>query len=196
MTAELVDDVRLRLPRGAWTFEDLLDTPDDGRRWEIIDGSLHVSPAPAVLHQVVANELISMLNKVVPDDWYALGPINLICGDSVLQPDVSVMHVDAIRLNSLRVDPSSVLLACEVVSPSSRTMDRSTKPSVLGEAGVPAYWRIEMTGPGAPFVVAYELDGGGYREVATVRAGEETTVTTPFPVTIRPTDLVAPSWRG
>ena len=65
-----------------------------------------------------------------------------------------------------------MLLAVEVVSPASRRMDRMIKPSVLAEAGVPAYWRVELEGAGTPSVVVYELAGAVYREVTTVRSGE------------------------
>lgn len=61
---------------------------------------------------------------------------------------------------------------------------------------VPACWRVELDGPGAPLVGVHVLDGGGYREVGTVRAGESVVLDVPFPVEVRPAELVGPRRRG
>ena len=196
MTAELVGDVTLRMPFGEWTFADLLGTPDDGRRYEIIDGSLHLSPSPTFPHQLAATRLITLLARAAPEPYEAVGPVNVVCARSVLEPDFVVVRYDEAKVHGLEVDPADVLLAGEVVSPSSRRMDRLVKPSVLAEAGVPAYWRVEQDGPGAPLVVVHELVGGVYREVVTVLAGEEIMIEVPFPVLVRPADLVGPRRRG
>jgi Uma2 family endonuclease len=138
MTAGLLelDSVSLYEPWRDWTFDDLLHTPDDGRRYEIIDGSLHVSPGPTTGHQRIANRLVQLLEEVAPEPYEALGPVNLVCGRSVLQPDFVVARYDPGAPDVLAVSPDDVLLAGEVVSPSSRRMDRLVKPSVLAEAGV------------------------------------------------------------
>jgi Uma2 family endonuclease len=197
VTAELLQDtVTLRMPRRPWTFEDLLDTPDDGRRWEIVDGSLHVSPSPTLDHQLVSFRLAQWLSAAAPDGYVAVGPVNLVCGDSVLEPDVNVVRYEVGRGRVLKVPPGDVLLAVEVVSPSSRRMDRWTKPSIFAEAGIPAYWRVELDGPDTPVVAVHGLVDGGYSEVATVRAGEERLVTVPFPVLVRPAELVGPRQVG
>jgi hypothetical protein len=67
---------------------------------------------------------------------------------------------------------------------------------VLAEAGVPAYWRVELEGPDAPAVVVHELAEGVYREVRTVRAGEAAVVEVPFRVELRPAELAGPRSRG
>jgi Uma2 family endonuclease len=92
--------------------------------------------------------------------------------------------------------PSDLRLAVEVMSPSSVRMDRLVKPSVYAEAGVPAFWRVELDGPGTPSVVVCALDGDVYREVVTVRAGDVVTVGVPYPVELRPAELVGPRRKG
>ena len=89
-----------------------------------------------------------------------------------------------------------MLLVVEVESPSSRRMDRLTKPSIYAAAGIPAYWRVCLDAPEAPTVAVSALDGDVYREVATVRAGESRLVDVPFPVELRPAELVGPRRRG
>jgi Uma2 family endonuclease len=198
MSAGLVelDQVVSPEPWRDWTFEDLLRTPDDGRRHEIIDGSLHVSPGPTASHQIAATRLISLLAAAAPEPYEAVGPVNVVCGRSVLQPDIVVLRYDHDTAHGLEVNPADMLLAGEVVSPSSRRMDRLVKPSVLAEAGIPGYWRVELDGSGVPLIVVYELVGGSYREVVTVRAGEVVTVDVPYPVELRPAELVGPRRKG
>ena len=64
------------------------------------------------------------------------------------------------------------------------------------EAGVPAYWRVELEGVGTPSVTVYELAGVAYREVTTVAAGSVAVVATPFRVELRPAELAGPRRRA
>jgi len=199
VTAELLHDtdlVTLRMPRQGWTFEDLLRTPEGGRRWEIVDGSLHVSASPRPPHQIAASRIEALLLAAAPADVEVMETVDIDFGGSVLEPDVLVVRADEAYAGRYPFRPEDVLLAVEVVSPSSRRMDRLVKPSVLAEGGVRAYWRVELEGADAPLVVVYGLEGDVYREVATVRAGETAEVDVPFPVEIRPADLVGPRRRG
>jgi len=198
MTAELVEDLTLRMPlsRG-WTWTDLQQLPDDdGHRYEIVDGSLHVSPGPSRPHQVAAGRIRDLLVSAAPDDVEVLETVDVDMGDSVFEPDVVVMPAAAAYSPAGPLEPGQVLLVVEVVSPSSRRMDRLVKPSALAEAGVPAYWRVELDGPGAPLVVVYALDGKVYREVGSVSAEESVVVDAPFPVELRPAELAGPRRRG
>ncbi len=196
MTAALSEDVTLRMPLGRdWTFEDLLQLPDDGRRYEIIDGSLHVSPSPTSVHQRAARRLAALLEVAVPDGLEVVEGVGVDCGRNVPIPDVLVARVEAFG-PAAKFLPADVLLAVEVVSPGSVLTDRLTKPAVFAQAGVPAYWRVELDGPGAPIVVVYALDGAAYSEVVTARAGETVAVNMPYPVELRPADLVGPRRKG
>lgn len=194
MTAELVEDVTLRMPRSrGWTWEDLQKLPeDDGHRYEIIDGSLHVSPSPTPWHQLVASELFVLLRAAKPTDLLVLTELDVDIGHSVLKPDVLVVRASAVTARTRRLGPADVLLAVEVESPSSRRIDRLAKPSVYAEAGIPAYWRIGLDRPEEPLIAVHELAGDVYREVAVVRAGESVTVDLPFAVELRPAELVMP----
>jgi Uma2 family endonuclease len=199
MTAELVEDVWVRMPRGLreWTWADLQEIPDDDRhRYEIIDGSLHVSPSPNRPHQIAASRLVRVLLDAAPDDVEVVETVDVEMPHNVFEPDVVVLPASVAYTARGPLKPAEVLLAVEVVSPASRRMDRMIKPSVLAEAGVVAYWRVELEGPGAPLVVVHELAAGVYREVLTVRSGESAWVDTPFPVEVRPAELAGPRRRG
>jgi Uma2 family endonuclease len=197
MTAELVEDVTLRMPRWRdWTWGDLQEIPDDGHRYEIVDGSLHVSPSPSRPHQVAASRLVRLLADAAPHDVEVVETVDVEMGNNVFEPDVVVLPAPVAYTSEGPLKPGQVLLAVEVVSPSSRRMDRMVKPSVLAEAGVPAYWRVELEESPGPVVVVHELADGVYRESRTVRAGESVVVDVPFPVELRPAELVGPRRRS
>jgi Uma2 family endonuclease len=82
------------------------------------------------------------------------------------------------------------LLAVEVVSPSSVSMDRLLKPARYAEAGIPSYWRVEGANGDALSIAVYDLDGNHYRETAVIHAGEQVEVDRPFRVTLAPAQLV------
>ena len=129
-----------------WTIEKLDALPDDGQRYEIIDGVLHVTPSPNVGHQDVALELSHRL-KV----YFASGNVGkvMISPSDVwrgersrnrVQPDVYVVkRVDGRRVPSpyhLR----DLLLAVEVVSPSNPMLDYQIKRDLYLREGVGEYW--------------------------------------------------------
>jgi Uma2 family endonuclease len=197
MTAELVEDVTLRMPRlRGWTWADLQEIRDEGHRYEILDGSLHVSASPTPRHQIAAGRLRDVLLAAAPDELEVVEAVDIDFGPSVLEPDVLVVPAAAAFSGRPKFVPEDLLLVVEVVSPSSRRMDRMMKPSILAEFGVPAYWRVELDGPGTPLVVTHALDEGVYREVVAVRAGESVVVDVPFPVELRPAELVGPRRRS
>ena len=195
MSAEPIEDVWLSTRGRDWTWADLQEIPDDGHRYEIVDGSLHVSPSPSRPHQVAAGRIRDLLLQAAPDDVEVVETVDIEMDRSVFEPDVVVLPASLAYETGGPLKPGQVLLSVEVVSPSSRRMDRLLKPAVLAEAGVPAYWRVELDGPDAPLVVVHVLDGEVYRQVRTVRAGESVVVDTPFPVQLRPAELVGPRRR-
>ena len=73
---------------------------------------------------------------------------------------------------------------------------RDARRSIAAEAGVPAYWRVELEGAGTPSVTVYELAGAAYREVTTVAVGSVAVVARPFRVELRPAELAGPRRRG
>jgi Uma2 family endonuclease len=193
---------QLSLPdRQVWTIDDLLSLPDDGHRYEIIDGSLLVSPAPPMRHQVAADRLRDMVLEAPPDGVDAvtatavdISATSPALGPQAPIPDIVVVGPGAWDRPGLYVWPTDVLLLIEVESPHT-SRDRILKPALYAAAAIPAYWRVELDGLGTPAVVMYVLDGDAYREVGTVRAGESVRVDVPFPIELRPAELVGPRRR-
>lgn len=152
---------------GHWRFDQLDELPDDGRRYEVVDGLLVVSPPPTVWHQVVSAALLRQLSAQAPPEWHVLFELGLPLGSDGRVPDLSVLSARApIGPVAPLPGPEHLGLVVEVVSPSSRKTDRFAKPGEYAEAGIPLFWRVE-TEPGL-LVVAYELRGGAYEQVGTV----------------------------
>jgi Uma2 family endonuclease len=177
------------IPHGRpFTVDDLKGMPDDGNRYELIDGMLHVSPCPVPRHQVVAGELFFLLRLVCPPGLLAMVAPMDVQPDRVtsLQPDVLVTRPTDFSPKNLPVAP---LLAVEVLSPSTRLYDLNTKRYAYEKMGVASYWVVDPNGSGA--LTAFELDEQGtYRQVEHVEGDTAFVAARPFPVTIVPARLL------
>jgi Uma2 family endonuclease len=182
-----------KAPHDEWTLDDLERLPDDGRRYEIIDGSLVMSPSPFIEHQRVANWLRRALERSIPAGLDVFENVGVVLTPDPLRflvPDLTAALVPTDGSRDLRqyLPPADVRLVVEIVSRSSVTFDRVTKPALYAEAGIPRYWRVERSDVGVT-VHVHALAGGGLKEIRTVRPGETATLTDPWPITLTP-----PGW--
>jgi len=169
-----------------FTYDDLQGMPDDGHRYELLDGVLLVTPAPGTAHQVCVLVLAELLRRHRrPGDIVMIAPYDYLISDvTVLEPDVLVARRDDLGTANLAATP---LLVVEVLSPSTRRIDTTAKRSAYEDAGVPAYWIVDPT---VPSVTVLELVDGSFHEVAVV-AGESTyEAQVPFPVPVTPARLL------
>ena len=151
---------------GPWRFEELADLPDDGRRYEVVDGNLLVTPPPGQRHQAIGAVLLAQLLPSCPPAWRVRYEWPLPLGTDGRVPDLAVVRADADTRagGPYPVGPDAVGLVVEVVSPSSRKTDRFAKPGEYAEAGIPLFWRVE-TEPDLR-LLAYRLVDGRYEQVA------------------------------
>ncbi|MEV4638368.1 Uma2 family endonuclease [Actinoplanes sp. NPDC049548] len=134
-------------PSDGWTTDDLDALPEDGLRRELIDGVLLVSPAPSNIHQIIAARLMVALEASCPDDLEVTqGNEVRISTRRALIPDVLVTTDAAASRRGHFYAPQEVLLAVEIVSPTSQSMDRVMKPALYAKAGIPNYWLVETHG--------------------------------------------------
>ncbi|TDD65133.1 Uma2 family endonuclease [Jiangella aurantiaca] len=173
---------------GPITRAELDAMPDDGRRHELLDGVLLVTPAPAPMHQVAVTRLLLMLDRACPTGLEVLpAPLDVaLSDDTVLEPDVLVARFEDFTERDL---PKAPLLAVEVLSPSTRRYDLLLKRSRYEAAGTPSYWVVD---PDEPSITAWELREGVYAEAGRATGDEALELTLPYPVRIVPADLVAP----
>ncbi len=162
------------------TWADLQDIPDDDYRYELLDGVLLVSPAPGGTHLLAVTAVYDLLRAVCPVELLVgVAPYDFTHRESTsLEPDVFVVRKDELGEQRMTTPP---LLAVEVVSPSSRRIDRGSKRLAYEEFGVPAYWVVD---PATRSITVLELDGAVYVERAVLVGDDTVSLQRPFAVTL------------
>ncbi len=109
-------------------------------------------------------------------------------GGRLTTPDIAVVDGRVADTDPVRYPSSAVHLVVEIVSPGSRATDRAIKPELYAEAGILAYWRLELQP--APHLITYTLEGEHYAAMITLHAGHLGELAAPFPVRLDPANLV------
>jgi Uma2 family endonuclease len=181
---------------GEWTVDMLRELPDDGRRYELLDGVLLVSPAPAPKHQLVAAQLFRLLDAMTPADHRVFfAPVDWQPDERTsLEPDLLIISRDAYHETGTIDTPVAVL---EIASPSTARIDRTAKMDRYAQGGIAQYWIVDPGGGSVPpSVTVYDLGLDGYRQAGRVEGEDALTVTIPAregdpaTVTVIPADLV------
>lgn len=161
--------------------------PDDGHRYELIDGVLLVTPAPGTAHQTCVAMLVAALVGAAPPEHLVLpAPYDWVVNPQTsFQPDVVVARPADVGKDRLERPP---LLVIEVHSPSTRLADLTLKRAAYEAAGVPAYWLVDPT---EPSLTVLRLEGSSYVEEAKVPGDERYEATWPFAVSLVPGALLS-----
>ena len=154
------------------TYADLEQTPDDGRRYEIIDGCLFVTPAPWTKHQrVVLN--IAVVLRAAEEAGYGqvyVAPVDVVFDwHNVVEPDVlfiSRERLEQVTLKNIQGPPNLVI---EVLSSGTRRRDLREKLQLYERFGVPHYWVVDTE---EETVRCFAWQDGRYVEQATLRPGQ------------------------
>ena len=158
-------------------YDDYCAIPPDGKRYELIDGEVHVTPAPSPFHQELVGNLFVMLRvHFAPPVKVFISPIDVILTPhDVVQPDLVVVANPA-QVSSRGIE-GPPLLVVEVLSPTTTVYDRTTKSQRYAALGIPHYWIVD---PATRQVECYRREGSVYHAVTA--AGPEETLTHPdFP---------------
>ena len=175
-------------PGKPFTVAELDRMPDDGHRYELLDGVLVVSPLPTPAHQVVAFTLATTLDRACPPEWQVVPePAVMVSRDTEFAPDIVVVGQDQLSGTKITQPPA---LAVELRSPSTALIDLNLKKAAYERFGVPSYW-VVIPDIGQPELIAFELRDGHYREAARVGGGEPFRAARPFAVEVVPARLVA-----
>jgi Uma2 family endonuclease len=176
------------------TYEDYAALPDDGRRYELHEGELSVTPSPGTSHQDVLGSLFVALRGHVRAGRLGrvfLAPVDCILENiTVVQPDLVFVETARLAIVSERGIEGAPTLAVEVISPSSTVIDRRTKPQLYARYAVPYYWIVD---PPARAIEAHELVQGDYRVAGTL-SGSTTASLPPFPELILDPREIWPAW--
>jgi Uma2 family endonuclease len=177
----------ITLPEHPMTWDDLQELPDDGRRFELVDGVLLVSPAPVTVHQRAITRLLLQIHPACPAGVEVLpAPVDWhISKHTVFEPDVVVVRKPDPGARYVEETP---LLAVEVLSPSTKLRDLGLKRRYYEDAGLPWYWIVD---PKKPRLTVLRLVDGRFVEHAVVTGDEQYVASEPVAVTVVPSALVS-----
>jgi Uma2 family endonuclease len=175
------------------TYEDYCALPEDGQRYQIIEGDLDVTPAPSASHQRVSRNLVIVLGEHVRR--HRLGAVFdapfdvLLAQDTVVQPDllfVARERLSSVTERGLEGPPDLII---EILSPATRRLDRTRKMRVYARFGVRECWLVD---PEAQSFEVFRLAGAAY-VLAQASCGRETVSSELFPgLTLALEELFAP----
>ncbi|HEY5847733.1 MAG TPA: Uma2 family endonuclease [Microlunatus sp.] len=172
--------------QGEWTVDNLRDSPDDGQRYEILDGVLLVTPVPAPRHQWALLELAVLLRGACPSDHAVfVAPLDWQPDPRTsLQPDIIVVRLDRVGEKNVALAPTIVV---EIASPSTARIDRMIKLTRYAEGGIAQYWIVDPSGPS---IQVFDLVDGEYQPTLRADGSDLLVVPGPIPVSVRPSELV------
>ena len=169
-----------------FTVAELDRMPDDGRRYELLNGALVVSPRPTTIHQVVAGRLLRVLAGACPEDLCVVPePAVMLGSQTEFDPDLVVVRMDQIGGAKFTEPP---LLVVEIRSPSTALIDLNRKKAAYERFGVGSYWIVNPEPP-QPELTVFELRDGRYALVAATPG--PFVADRPFIVSIDPVGLIA-----
>ena len=172
------------------TYKDYEALPADGRRYEVHEGELSVTPAPSPKHQDVSINLSVVLHQHVKDKGLGKvfnAPIDCILSQTtIVQPDIVFVETARLPAISSRGIEGPPTLVIEILSPSTLQVDRNVKAQLYARHGVPYYWIVD---PEANSIEAYALAEGAYQPAARLEGGKPSSLP-PFPdLALLPTSL-------
>src|SRR5690349_17084504 len=176
-----------------YTTADLHAQPDDGRRWELIDGSLIVSPSATIDHNAIASWIANILEDSNPSNEFVIGTGQSATIDdhNEPRPDVIVASADYLQQSPFPIQGAQLVV--EVISPTSVLRDTETKRALYARAGVPAYWIIvpEADKPTMSLAELLLDESGGQYRFATHYTTAVFETQTPWPVRVDLPSLIA-----
>ena len=156
--------------QGFWTYDDYAALPADGKRYEIVNGVLYITPSPSWSHQEIVGRFFRYLSTYVESTSIGgafVAPLDVeLAPNTVFQPDVVVLLKASHKKLKERHIVGAPDLAIEVVSTSSETHDRYRKITAYARAGVPEYW---IADPDSRTVEVLFLESGEYHSQGVYR---------------------------
>ena len=154
------------------TYEDLRRLPEDGHRYELFDGEVHLAPSPTSWHQEIVIRLVLLFRQAVQDRSRVLiAPLDVVLGRATaLQPDLLLVREENLAIvgDVIRGAPDLVV---EVLSPSTAEIDRGIKRDLYARHGVSEYWLVDPQNESIE-ILRLDAEMGAYRLAASLQAGD------------------------
>jgi Uma2 family endonuclease len=156
--------------QGHWTYSHYAALPEDGQRYEIVDGVLYMAPSPSGSHQDSVLGIAAALRaymKATSNGKVWVAPFDVeLAPDTIVQPDVLIL----LKQNLSRYRESRIIgapdLVVEVASPATAIYDRRVKYDAYAQAGIPEYWIVD---PAAKTVEVLVLEADVYHSQGVFR---------------------------
>lgn len=136
----------LTKPAGTWAYPDLAVLPEDGARYEIIDGELYEMPSPTSAHALAIAALVQLLLPVLKrlGGRWLTAPLDVFFpGADPVQPDLMVLLPGSRAPVARRGIEGPPDLLIEVLSPANRAHDQVRKRELYARGGVREYWIVD-----------------------------------------------------
>jgi Uma2 family endonuclease len=163
------------------TYDDYVKLPDDGKRYEIIDGELFMNPSPVLRHQFIAGNLYLAFRLYFREHGGGTvlqPPTDVVFADDrIVQPDVVVVKHDRAAILVTKNIRGVPHLVVEVLSDGTRRYDEIQKRKLYESSGVDEYWVVD---PDLEMVKIYRLNGATYAKAAEIDTDAGGTITSPL----------------
>lgn len=161
----------------SWNYARWSQLPDDGNRYEVIDGVLYLTTTPSFFHQWIVSRITRMLQTQIEDTGagiVAFAPIGLLMpGCDPVQPDIIVVRSeDRGMIHDRRINGVPALIV-EVLSPSNAEKDTAIRRAVYARAGLPEYWIVRPAERDVIVLNRPDLASGLYLQSLNVGPAEE-----------------------
>ncbi|MBX3001846.1 MAG: Uma2 family endonuclease [Caldilineaceae bacterium] len=136
-------------PQGEWTYEDYVHLPDDGWKYEVIEGVLYMAPSPNTKHQLIVGNLffaIKLHLKQAKIGQVFSAPLDVILPGNLgtpVQPDLLFIRQDRLEIVKEQHIEGAPDLVVEVLSPSNWVDDRREKFKIYAAAKIPEFWIVD-----------------------------------------------------
>jgi Uma2 family endonuclease len=131
-----------------WTVDMVRALPDDGNRYEVIDGELFVTPAPSWTHQRAVLEMATLIRPYIHEHGLGdliIAPADVVFGPrNAVEPDLFVVPLVEGVVPRVWEEVGRLLLTVEVLSPSTSRTDRREKRDLYQSKAVPDYWIVDV----------------------------------------------------
>ncbi len=161
------------IPSGRYKlgWQDYAELPADGRRHQILDGDLHMTPAPSPRHQKLSHRLEFLLTLALEQTGRGVvydAPVDVILGEhDIVQPDILFIAAEREHIVGEHAIEGPPDLVIEILSPSTRRMDILAKSRRYAATGVAHYWIVD---PDIDRLDRYVLEGDSYEQVGSESA--------------------------
>jgi len=171
---------------GPWTVDDLMDLPEDGNRYELIEGNLLISPPRWIPQFRTVLRLRDVLLAARPADLEVGEHVTVVVGSprTCFVPDLWVAPASALDRCGAYVESGELVLAVEVLPPGETDLDSVAKRHFYALGGVARYWIVDPQE--RTLTVCALAAGRTYSEEIVVPAGTTWRADLPFPVDLDP----------